>query len=178
MRRLAEAVLSIRPLSWVLFGVWRRFPFPSGWRSRIIRRVNDRFLVGVIVLIWDDDGRVLLVRNTYDPRYPWTLPGGWMHRGEQPDECARRELREETGFEIALDGLAGVLAQRKLPSVDIAYNGRIASGDFRASAEISRAEFFRLGEFPVGFSPIHRTALAELLRQQSGGVVAWARQRA
>jgi 8-oxo-dGTP diphosphatase len=163
MRRLVESIINRWPFSTVLFRLWRGLPLPRGWRSRIIRRVNDQFLVGVMVLVWDEGDRLLLVRNTYAPRYPWTLPGGWMHSDEQPDECARRELFEETGYHIDLGELAAVITQRKLPSVDVLYHGRIASGDFRPSAEISRAEFFALGDLPDDFSPIHRSLLRDLL---------------
>ncbi len=49
------------------------------------------------------DGRVVLVKQC---RYPlrtllWEIPAGKLDHGEaeDPDECARRELSEETGYE-------------------------------------------------------------------------------
>lgn len=52
-----------------------------------------------------DDGRVVLVKQC---RYPlgtllWEIPAGKLDHGEaeDPDECAKRELSEETGYDAA-----------------------------------------------------------------------------
>jgi len=47
---------------------------------------------------------VLLVRRAKSPgKGLWELPGGFVRPGQQPEECARRELSERTG--IGLDGI-------------------------------------------------------------------------
>lgn len=46
----------------------------------------------------------------------WTLPGGGLDPGEQPEETVVREVFEETGFRIALDGILGVHAGYFEPS--------------------------------------------------------------
>lgn len=53
--------------------------------------------VGVVVL---RHGRVLIGRRLGPHgRDTWGLPGGHLEFGESPADCARRELREETGLE-------------------------------------------------------------------------------
>jgi ADP-ribose pyrophosphatase YjhB (NUDIX family) len=42
---------------------------------------------------------VLMVRHTYGWRRRWELPGGGVHRREQPQAAAHREAREELGLE-------------------------------------------------------------------------------
>jgi ADP-ribose pyrophosphatase len=49
----------------------------------------------------DDDGNILLVRQY---RYPYAenlleIPAGKLEKGEDPEACGIRELREETGYE-------------------------------------------------------------------------------
>lgn len=44
---------------------------------------------------------VLLIERAREPlRGYWTLPGGRIEPGEQPDGCARREVMEELGLAI------------------------------------------------------------------------------
>lgn len=155
MRWLVESLMGLWPLNRVMTAIWRYTPFPRGARSRIMRTANDSFLVGVMAIIEDSDGRVLLVRNTYEPRYDWSLPGGWMGRNEQPVECIQRELREETGYEIEVDELVDARTRSRLPSVDLIYRGRICGGAFRASAEVVEARFFRSNALPEGLAPGH-----------------------
>lgn len=55
---------------------------------------------GVAVLALDGGGNVLFVRQY---RYPYgsvllELPAGKLAAGEDPEDCGRRELREETGY--------------------------------------------------------------------------------
>jgi 8-oxo-dGTP pyrophosphatase MutT (NUDIX family) len=57
---------------------------------------------GVCVAVRSGDA-VLLVRHSYRPRLDF--PGGGLDRGEAPEACARRELREELGLEVPPAGL-------------------------------------------------------------------------
>jgi ADP-ribose pyrophosphatase YjhB (NUDIX family) len=46
--------------------------------------------------IFDDDDRVLLMREKIDGR--WSLPGGWADPGDAPSVAVTREILEETGY--------------------------------------------------------------------------------
>ena len=47
--------------------------------------------------IFDDDERVLLMRERIDGR--WSLPGGWADPGDAPSAAVTREILEETGYQ-------------------------------------------------------------------------------
>ena len=58
-------------------------------------------------LIWDQAGRLLILRPTY--KTGWTIPGGVMEAdGETPWDACRREVREECGLEVRSGRLACV----------------------------------------------------------------------
>lgn len=50
-------------------------------------------------VIVECQGKVLVVRSLLGTG-KWQLPGGGLHRGENPAEGAARELREETGVSV------------------------------------------------------------------------------
>lgn len=53
---------------------------------------------------------VLLVERSKPPRIGvWSLPGGRIEPGEPAREAARREVKEETGVEVAIEGLVDVV---------------------------------------------------------------------
>ncbi len=75
---------------------------PRRARHRVIRLIAPTFTAGALVCITDPDGRVLLASHSYSAG--WGLPGGLIGRREDPTATAVRELREELGLDLALDG--------------------------------------------------------------------------
>jgi 8-oxo-dGTP diphosphatase len=54
----------------------------------------------VVFTISDNKLKLLLIKRGQDPyRGSWALPGGFLELNEDLEECAKRELREETGLE-------------------------------------------------------------------------------
>ena len=69
---------------------------------------TDRPLVGVGVVVIDR-GRMLLVERGNSPLIgAWAVPGGKVRYGERLTDAAVREIREETGLEVALGGVVWV----------------------------------------------------------------------
>ena len=54
-----------------------------------------------IVMTREDDPKVLLIERGHEPfKGCWAFPGGFMNMDETTEQCAIRELEEETGLQI------------------------------------------------------------------------------
>lgn len=61
-------------------------------------------------IVRDDENRLLLVRRRNDPGAGlWSLPGGRVEDGEWDHAALVRELREETGLDVAVGHLVGAV---------------------------------------------------------------------
>jgi ADP-ribose pyrophosphatase YjhB (NUDIX family) len=85
--------------------------------------------VGAIVL---EHGEILLVRRSHAPALgQWSLPGGRVQWGEALREACAREVHEETGIDIEVEGLAGI-AERIIPDDEGAVEFHYVILDFWA----------------------------------------------
>src|SRR5438067_12262787 len=63
------------------------------------RWLRDRYptpKVDVRGVVFDTEGRLLLVRESSDGR--WSLPGGWADLGDSLSGAVTREIQEESGY--------------------------------------------------------------------------------
>lgn len=60
---------------------------------------------GVRVIIPDDEGRILMIKQVHEGNNIWMVPGGGIEAGENAKEAAVREVLEETGLEIQIKKL-------------------------------------------------------------------------
>jgi ADP-ribose pyrophosphatase YjhB (NUDIX family) len=60
---------------------------------------------GSDVFVVNDKNQVLLILRADNNH--WSLPGGCQELGETPANCAIRECKEETGFEVEITDLLG-----------------------------------------------------------------------
>lgn len=126
--------------------------------------------VGVGVLITQGH-RLLLVRRTMEPeRGKWSIPAGFLDRGEDPREVAVREVFEETNLRVAVEELLDVYYNPPTgqggASVFILYRGRLLGGELRAGDDADDAGFFEPSDLPELAFASTRDAIARLRRHE------------
>jgi ADP-ribose pyrophosphatase YjhB (NUDIX family) len=84
-----------------------------------------RIVPAASAIVTDGDGRILLHRRTDNAL--WSIPGGQMEVGETISQTVVREVREETGLEVAPDRLVGIYTD---PRHVIAYSDGEARQEF------------------------------------------------
>jgi 8-oxo-dGTP diphosphatase len=75
-----------------------RLAYRSAYRmARVYWTLFNPLHHGALVALWHE-GKILLIRNSYVDYF--SLPGGYVRRGEQPRDAAVRELREEVSLSV------------------------------------------------------------------------------
>jgi ADP-ribose pyrophosphatase YjhB (NUDIX family) len=92
-----------------------------------------RHSVSVAGVVTDDDGRVLVIQRRDNGH--WEPPGGVLELGETFEQGLHREVLEETGVQVTVDGLTGVYKNMKRGIVALVYRCSIKAGHPRTSNE-------------------------------------------
>jgi 8-oxo-dGTP diphosphatase len=96
--------------------------------------------LSVKIVVRDGAGRCLLLKRSLSSKGnpgKWEFPGGKIDPGESFDEALLREVVEETGLTISIQGVAGT-AESEAPTAKVVYlilEGRVESGQVRLSEE-------------------------------------------
>jgi len=105
--------------------------------------------VAVDVVLVRPDGSIVLVKRAKEPfKGYWALPGGFVRYGERVEDAARREAREETGLEVAIEGLVGVYSEPDRDPrghvISIAFLAREVGGLLRAASDAAEVRAFKI----------------------------------
>ena len=68
-------------------------------------------ILSTLVYCLENDRVLLMLRHKQPNDGLWVAPGGKLEPGESPQECARREFREETGLEAKRLILRGLVTE-------------------------------------------------------------------
>jgi len=132
----------------ILAKLWKAFRFPKGVQLFLMRIFEDRFLVGVTGIIFNDKKEILLFKHTYRS-HAWSLPGGYLKSGEHPRESLEKEIKEESGLTVSVDDSLKTRTDRDSARLDLCYTGVLIGGDFVPSQEVSEFGFFPKDKLPL-----------------------------
>ncbi len=137
----------------------------------------------VIFTIRDSQLSVLLIQRREDPfKGLWALPGGFVHEDEDLDQCARRELQEETGLkDIYLEQLYTFANPSRDPRervISVAYFALLPSDplEIRAASDATDVTWQEVSSIPaLGFDHniIINSALERLVAKLDYSTIAF-----
>jgi 8-oxo-dGTP diphosphatase len=109
--------------------------------------------VGAAVVVWDDTGRLLLIKRAKGATKPglWAIPAGYVDYGEEVRAAAARELLEETGLEAEVGDVVWVASNFHDPgklTVGIWFAGTVTGGKLQAGDDAEEAASFALDSLP------------------------------
>ena len=97
--------------------------------------------------------KVLLIQRGIEPyKGQWALPGGFVGIDESAEECARRELQEETGLQgVAVEQFHAFSDVNRDPRervISIAYYALVKLSEVRGGDDASEAQWFSYDDVP------------------------------
>jgi ADP-ribose pyrophosphatase YjhB (NUDIX family) len=127
---------------------------------------QPRFTVTVgAVLVDVETGRVLLLKHVFRGGSGWGIPGGFINKGEQPEEAVRRELREEVGLEFDRAELALVRTLKRPRQVEVIFRCTVRASRVRPgqSFEVAASGWFATDALPDGLPEDQRRLISRAL---------------
>jgi 8-oxo-dGTP diphosphatase len=107
-----------------------------------------------VVITNEPQPKVLLIQRGADPfKGAWAFPGGFMNMDETTEECAIRELEEETGLKVSVLHQIGAYSKvdrdPRGRTITVAYLAIIdAPAPVKGQDDAAKAEWFPITELP------------------------------
>jgi 8-oxo-dGTP pyrophosphatase MutT (NUDIX family) len=124
----------------------------------------------VSAVIFDRRGRLLLQQRSDGGQ--WGLPGGSVETGESVTEAVRREVREETGLDVAVKRVVGVYSDPRLQVVrypdgavwhyvNVCFECAARGGALSTCDETLALRYFSPRGLPATLLPNHRVRIRD-----------------
>jgi 8-oxo-dGTP pyrophosphatase MutT (NUDIX family) len=131
---------------------------------------------GCDAVVFDDKGRVLLQKRS--DFHVWGLPGGSVEVGETVAQAVRREVKEESGYDVEVVRLIGAYSDPELTTtkypggdvvhyVSLTFECRILGGSLRTDHESDGMAWFARDELPAELLRDHVPRLQDAFARQA-----------
>lgn len=123
-------------------------------------------MTSACVLILNEKNQLLLQKRKDNNL--WSYPGGSLELGESFEECAKREVFEETGLECEslnyFTTASGEDMHYIYPNRDEVYICREYTGILKVQKEeVTEQRFFELEKLPVNIHPVNINVIKKLV---------------
>lgn len=155
----------------LLVGLYRRLRLPIKIKQKLIWLLHPKSIIGVLAYIPHPDrsNQVLLADHPYRGEISWSMPGGFVGKGELPEAAIQREVKEELGVEVRIERLMRAVVSEFGISLDLVYLCTLDNiqPSFQLSREIAEAKFFELEGLPEERMYPQHVSLIRLLASQT-----------
>jgi 8-oxo-dGTP diphosphatase len=104
-------------------------------------------------MILIENGKVLLIKRGREPFLgQWAIPGGRIEDNESAEQCAIREMKEETGLTVKIEKLVGIYSEPNRDPrgiVAAAYLVKKVGGILKSGDDAAQAKWFDLDKIPT-----------------------------
>jgi 8-oxo-dGTP diphosphatase len=124
------------------------------------------------IIPFPDDKILLIKRNTVPFKGYWALPGGRMDSGETVEQTIVREVKEETGLEVAIVRVVGEYVEKGVKD-DVEYEYyptcfvvKTVGGEVKKQdSEIQEIQLFSLNQLPKELAFEHTEMIKDYMKK-------------
>jgi 8-oxo-dGTP pyrophosphatase MutT (NUDIX family) len=143
--------------------------FEVAWEAFAQRAGSGALRPRVAQAVVRDAQRVLLCERR--ELRGWELPGGAVQPGERDEDAVAREVREETGLDVAVARCVGRYERSGFRAhTAIVFECRVTGGAIATSRETPHVAWFDVAALPDTIFPWFRTPLEDALAQHAESV--------
>lgn len=130
----------------------------------MVKPVTPLLAVDIIIERCDSPDRPIVLIERRNPPHGWAIPGGFVDVGEEIEQAALREAREETRLDVKLMALLGVYSDpqrdKRGHTASVVYIAQ-AQGLPHAQDDAAAAGLFSPQRLPENLAFDHRLILAD-----------------
>ena len=134
---------------------------PPSVRRLTVRLSQTSFTVSVAAIVVNDKREVLLLDHVLRPYSGWGFPGGFLDANEAAADAIKREVKEETGIELAEVKLMRVLV--RAAHLEIVFAAKPVGEPQVLSSEIYKLGWFGINDLPDGTTVAQKMLIGEVL---------------
>lgn len=107
------------------------------------------------VVLVEKEHTIMLTKRGIEPhKGKWSLPGGFVNSNETVEECAIREMKEETDLTIKIVAQLGpafpdVYSEKQDPTLNFMYVAQVVSGTPKPMDDVAALEWYAVDEIDM-----------------------------